>query len=108
MRRDKEYGDTSPEMAFYIICLTSAAILFFANIAGVFIIPGMQKACPRNMLGRLMAVFNVCNSITLPVGIWLQGIIYESFDDKLPLAFGVIAVSTILMAARGKKVYLQL
>lgn len=98
----------SPEAAFAVIVLTNAAILFFANIAGIFIIPGMQKACPSNMIGRLMALFNVCNNVALPVGIWLQGILYEKYDDKLPAVFGVIALFTILMAVRGKNVYLRL
>lgn len=68
----------------------------------------MQKACPPNMIGRLMALFNVCNNVTLPVGIWLQGILYEKYDDKLSMIFGVIAVLTVLMALRGKTVYLRL
>ena len=101
-------GELSSKTAFYIISLTSAAILFFANIAGVFIIPGMQKACPQNMLGRLMALFNTCNSAALPIGIWLHGILYEKYDDKLSVIFGGIAVLTVLIAARGKRVYLQL
>lgn len=98
----------SPEAAFAVIVLTNAAILFFANIAGIFIIPGMQKACPSNMIGRLMALFNVCNNVALPIGIWLQGILYEKYDDKLPAVFGVIAVLTVLMAVGGKNVYLRL
>lgn len=98
----------SPGAAFTVVVLTNAAILFFANIAGIFIIPGMQKACPSNMIGRLMALFNVCNNVALPVGIWLQGILYEKYDDELPAVFGVIAVLTILMAVKGKNVYLRL
>lgn len=98
----------SPGAAFAVIMLTNAAILLFANIAGIFIIPGMQKACPTNMIGRLMALFNVCNNVALPIGIWLQGILYEKYDDKLPVVFGGIAAFTILMAVRGKNVYLRL
>jgi len=100
--------DISPGAAFAVIVLTNAAILFFANIAGIFIIPGMQKACPSNMLGRLMALFNVCNNVALPAGIWLQGVLYEKYDEELPVVFGAIAALTILMAVRGKTVYLRL
>lgn len=98
----------SPGAAYTVIVLTNAGILFFANIAGIFIIPGMQKACPSNMIGRLMALFNVCNNVALPIGIWLQGILYEKYDNKLPVIFGAVAVLTILMAVRGKTVYLRL
>lgn len=102
------YAGFSPKAAFCIVCFTSAAILLLANAAGVFIISGMQKSCPQSMLGRLMALFHACNNLTLPIGIWMHGIIYDKYDDKLHVVFGVIAVMTILMAARGKKVYLQL
>lgn len=91
--------------AFFLVCFTSAAILLLANTAGVFIISGMQKACPQHMLGRLMALFGVCNNLTLPIGIWLHGIIYEKYEDNLSVIFGIIAVLTILISVRGKKVY---
>lgn len=38
----------------------------------------------------------------------MHGIIYEKYDDKLYAVFGVIAVLTVFMAVRGKKVYSQL
>jgi len=102
------YAGFSPKAAFCIVCFTSAAILLLANAAGVFIISGMQKSCPQSMLGRLMSLFHACNNLTLPIGIWMHGIIYDKYEDKLHVVFGVIAVMTVLMAARGKKVYLQL
>lgn len=46
--------------------------------------------------------------LTLPIGIWLHGIIYEKCNDKLYSVFGIIALLTVLMSVRGKKVYLQL
>ena len=61
-----------------------------------------------NMIGRLMALFNVCNNVALPIGIWLQGILYEKYDDKLPVVFGEIAALAVLVAVRGKNVYLRL
>lgn len=102
------YAGFPPKAAFCIVCFTSVAILLLANAAGVFIISGMQKACPQSMLGRLMALFHACNNLILPIGIWMHGIIYEKYDDKLYAVFGVIAVLTVFMAVRGKKVYSQL
>lgn len=102
------FGNMSPYIAFVVVSMTSAVILFMANLAGVFIISGMQKACPKNMLGRLMALFEACNNLVLPIGIWLHGIIYEKCDEGFYVVFWIIAVLTILGAARGKKVYLRL
>lgn len=102
------FGNMSPYVAFVVVSMTSAAILFMANLAGVFIISGMQKACPKNMIGRLMAFFEACNNLALPIGIWLHGIIYEKCDERLYVVFWIIAVLTMLGAARGKKVYLRL
>lgn len=94
--------------AFVIICLTSATILVSANTAGVFIISGMQKACPKNMLGRLMSLFHMFNNMALPIGIWMHGIIYEKYDNNLCVVFLIISVLTVFIALSGKKVYSQL
>lgn len=96
------------QTAFLLVCLTSVLVLFFANTAGVFILSGMQKACPKTMIGRLMAVFNTLNNLTLPIGIWTHGILYEKCEKHLPCLFGAIAVLTIGTAALGKRVYAQL
>lgn len=95
------------QTAFLLICLTSVLVLFFANTAGVFILSGMQKACPKTMIGRLMAVFNTLNNLTFPIGIWMHGILYEKCEKHLPCLFGVIAALTIGIAVLGKRVYAQ-
>lgn len=67
------HGTHSPITSFLLISLTSAAILLLANMAGVYIIAGIQKACPQSMLGRLMALFNACSNLILPnwnMGTW--------------------------------------
>lgn len=102
------YGGIPEGVSFCIVCIANSAILLSANTAGVFIISGMQRACPQNMLGRLMALFGMCNQLTLPIGIWLHGLLYEKYEDNLYLVFAVIAVLTVLTALRGKKVYLRL
>lgn len=101
-------GTHSPITSFLLISLTSAAILLMANMAGVYIIAGMQKACPQNMLGRLMALFNVCNNLILPIGIWIHGIIYEKCETQLHFVFLTISILTILTAVKGKSVYSKL
>lgn len=102
------FWNGTAQTAFLLVCLTSVLVLFFANTAGVFILSGMQKACPKTMIGRLMAVFNTLNNLTLPIGIWTHGILYEKCEKHLPCLFGVIAVLTIGTAALGKRVYVQL
>lgn len=64
-------------------------IIRFA-ISRVFILSGMQKVCPKNMLGRLMAVFNTLNSLMLPIGIWLHGILYETWEKKSTFYSGLL------------------
>lgn len=85
-----------------------AVILLLANMAGVYIIAGIQKACPQSMLGRLMALFNACSNLILPIGIWVHGIIHEKYVSHLHFIFLTISILTILTAIKGKSVYFKL
>lgn len=68
-------SEYTPEDGFYSGLFYNRNGSFLANAAGVFILSVMQKACHKNMLGRLMAVFRVCSNIALPIGIWMHGVI---------------------------------
>ena len=78
---------------------------FLASIAGTYIVSGIQKVSPQNMLGRVMAIFATINNCALPIGVWLYGIIYEKFDKQL---FGVLIITAVFIifgSIKGKKIY---
>ena len=89
----------------FILSLSAGAIIFLASIAGTYIVSGIQKVSPQNMLGRVMAIFATINNCALPIGVWLYGIIYEKFDKQL---FGVLIITAVFIifgSIKGKKIY---
>ena len=95
----------SAKKTYFILSLSAGAIIFLASIAGTYIVSGIQKVSPQNMLGRVMAIFATINNCALPIGVWLYGIIYEKFDKQL---FGVLIITAVFIifgSIKGKKIY---
>ena len=95
----------SAKKTYFILSLSAGAIIFLASIAGTYIVSGIQKVSPQNMLGRVMAIFATINNCALPIGVWLYGIIYEKFDKQL---FGVLIITAVFIifgSIKGKKCY---
>jgi hypothetical protein len=71
----------SAKKTYFILSLSAGAIIFLASIAGTYIVSGIQKVSPQNMLGRVMAIFATINNCALPIGVWLYGIIYARGEN---------------------------
>ncbi|MGN1250084.1 MAG: hypothetical protein ACI4XW_08370, partial [Candidatus Spyradocola sp.] len=88
--------------------LSGAVIVVLCYFAGVYIVSGLQGACPGGMMGRMMALYTATANLTNPVGTLLQGVIYDRLAAALPLVFTAMSAMVMLISASSRKIYAAL
>ena len=94
--------------AYGLTVLSGAVIVVLCYFAGVYIVSGLQGACPGGMMGRMMALYTATNNLTNPVGTLLQGILYDRLSGALPAVFAAMSAMVMLAAACSRRVYAAL
>ena len=95
-------------VAYALTVLAGAVIVVLCYFAGVYIVSGLQGACPGGMMGRMMALYTATNNLTNPVGTLLQGILYDRLSGALPAVFAAMSAMVMLAAACSRRVYAAL
>lgn len=95
-------------VAYVLTVLAGAVIVVLCYFAGVYIVSGLQGACPGGMMGRMMALYTATNNLTNLVGTLLQGILYDRLSGALPAVFAAMSAMVMLAAACSRRVYATL
>ena len=93
-------------ITIYSILNSSCVIIFIlASIAGIFITSAIQNAAPKEMLGRVMALYSSVMNAALPIGMSVYGILYERFSGCLYIVLTATAILVVVVGFIGKRSY---
>lgn len=89
---------------FILLCAAAAAVMLLATVISVFVITGVQKETPNEMLGKVMAIVMTISNCVAPLGHALYGFVFERFNKTAYIPVLMAAGFTLAIALAAKLV----
>lgn len=97
-----------PFLAYLFLSLTSVAVTISSTMFSIQMLAIVQRETPEHFIGKVIACIMTIIMCAQPVGQLLYGVLFEQFDEHIPLIMIGASIVSFCIALYARKVFIML
>lgn len=97
-----------PFLAYLFLSLTSVAVTISSTMFSIQMLAIVQRETPEHFIGKVIACIMTIIMCAQPVGQLLYGVLFEQFDEHIPLIMIGASTVSFCIALYARKVFIML
>lgn len=97
-----------PFLAYLFLSLTSVAVTISSTMFSIQMLAIVQRETPEHFIGKVIACIMTIIMCAQPVGQLLYGVLFEQFDEHIPLIMISASIVSFCIALYARKVFIML
>lgn len=95
-------------LAYLFLTLTSVAVTISSTMFSIQMLTIVQRETPEHFIGKVIACIMTIIMCAQPVGQLLYGVLFEQFDEHIPLIMISTSIVSFCIALYARKVFIML
>lgn len=95
-------------LTYLFLTLTSVAVTISSTMFSIQMLAIVQRETPEHLIGKVIACIMTIIMCAQPVGQLLYGVLFEQFDEHIPLIMISASIVSFCIALYARKVFIML